>query len=115
VHHVGFIVLIYYDERSIKREVYAETYPVLNSWSDVASSTSSPCSSSSAAKQNAHHINSLQNYVTDSHNIHTIDLQERIKNANKIYFMLQKLFTIKNISKKLKLKLKNIIDKTLTL
>jgi len=44
-----------------------------------------------------------------------VDLQERIKNANKTYFMLQKFFKNKNILKKLKLKLKNtIIDKTLT-
>jgi hypothetical protein len=43
------------------------------------------------------------------------DLQERIKNANKIYFMLQTFFNNKNISKKLKLRLKNtIIDKMLT-
>jgi hypothetical protein len=39
---------------------------------------------------------------------------QRIKNANKTYFMLQKFFRSKNISKKLKLILKNtIIDKTL--
>jgi hypothetical protein len=44
-----------------------------------------------------------------------IDLQERIKNANKTYFMLQKVFKNKNISKKLKLRLKNpLTDKTLT-
>jgi hypothetical protein len=44
-----------------------------------------------------------------------MDLQERIKNSNKTYFMLQKFFKNKNISKKLKLILKNtIIDKTLT-
>jgi hypothetical protein len=44
-----------------------------------------------------------------------IDLQERTKNANKIYFVLQKFFENKHISKKLKLWLKNtIIDKTLT-
>jgi hypothetical protein len=44
-----------------------------------------------------------------------VDLHERIKNANKTYFMLQKFFKNKNISKKLKLRLKNtIIDKTLT-
>ena len=44
-----------------------------------------------------------------------IDLQERIKNASKTYFMLQIFFKNKNISKKLKLRLKNtIIDKTLT-
>jgi hypothetical protein len=48
----------------------------------------------------------------DNHQIH---LQERIKNANKTYFMLQNFFKNKNISKKLKLILKNtIIDKTLT-
>jgi len=42
-------------------------------------------------------------------------LQERIKNANKTYFMLQKFFKNKNISKKLKVRLKNtMIDKTLT-
>ena len=44
-----------------------------------------------------------------------IDLQERIKSANKTYFMLQKFFKNKNVSRKLKLRLKNaIIDKTLT-
>ena len=42
-------------------------------------------------------------------------LQERIKNADKTYFMLQNFFKNKNISKKLKFILKNaIIDKTLT-
>jgi hypothetical protein len=42
-------------------------------------------------------------------------VQERIKNVNKTYFMLQKYFKNKNISKKLKLRLKNTtIDKTLT-
>jgi len=52
-------------------------------------------------------LNEDNNYQTD--------LQERIKNANKSYFMLQKLFKNKNISKKLQLRLKNtIIDKTLT-
>jgi hypothetical protein len=45
---------------------------------------------------------------------HQIDLQERIKNANKTYFMLQKFFRNKNICKKLKLRLKSTItDKTL--
>ena len=44
-----------------------------------------------------------------------IDQQERIKNANKTYLMLQQFFKNKNTSKKLKLRLKNtIIDKTLT-
>jgi len=43
------------------------------------------------------------------------DLQETIKNANKTYFMLQKCFKNKNISKKLKLRLKNTtIDKIKT-
>jgi hypothetical protein len=42
-------------------------------------------------------------------------LQERIKNANKTYFRSQKFFKNKNISKILKLILKNTtIDKTLT-
>jgi hypothetical protein len=42
-------------------------------------------------------------------------LQERITNANKIYFTLQHFSKNKNISKKLKLRLKNtIIDKLLT-
>ena len=42
-------------------------------------------------------------------------MQERIKNANETYFMLQKFFKNKKISKKLKLRLKNtIINKKLT-
>ena len=46
---------------------------------------------------------------------HQMDLQERIRRANKTYFMLQKFFINKNISRKLKLILKNtIIDKSLT-
>ena len=50
----------------------------------------------------------------NENNSNQIDLQERINNANKTYFMLQKFFKNKNISKKLKLRLKNIItDKTL--
>jgi hypothetical protein len=41
--------------------------------------------------------------------------QERVKNANKIYFMLQKLFKNKSISKKPKLILQNTTtDRTLT-
>jgi len=45
---------------------------------------------------------------------HQIDLQERIKNANETYFMLQKFFRNKNISV-LKLRLNNaVIHKTLT-
>ena len=44
-----------------------------------------------------------------------VDLQERIKNAYKTYFILPKFFKNKNISTELKLRLKNtIIDKTLT-
>ena len=43
------------------------------------------------------------------------DLQERIKNANKTYFKLKNFLKNKNISKILKLRLKNTItDKTLT-
>ena len=43
------------------------------------------------------------------------DLQERVQNANKTYFMLQKFFKNKSILKKLKSVLKNTtIDKTLT-
>jgi len=53
--------------------------------------------------------------ILNEDNNNQIDLQERIKNANKTYFMLQKFFKNKTISKKLKLRLKNIIiDKTLT-
>jgi len=53
--------------------------------------------------------------ILNEDNNHKIDLQERIKNVNKTYFMPQKLFGNKNISKKLKLGLKNtVIDKTLT-
>jgi hypothetical protein len=53
--------------------------------------------------------------ILNEDNNNQIDLQERITNANKTYFMLQKFFKNKNISKKLKLRLKNtIIDKTLT-
>jgi hypothetical protein len=47
-------------------------------------------------------------------NSHHIHLQEIIKKANKTYFMLQKFFKSKNISRKLKLILKNtIIDRKL--
>jgi hypothetical protein len=52
--------------------------------------------------------------ILNEDNNNQIDLQERIKNANKTYLKLQKLFKIKT-SKKLKLRLKNIIiDKTLS-
>ena len=53
--------------------------------------------------------------ILNEDNSNQLDLQERIKNANKTNFMLQKFFKNKNISKKLKLRLKNtIIDKTIT-
>jgi len=53
--------------------------------------------------------------ILNEDNNNQIDLQERINNANKTYLMLQHFFKNKNISKKLKLRLKNtIIDKTLT-
>jgi len=45
--------------------------------------------------------------ILNEDNNNQIDLQERIKNANITYFMLQKFFENKNISKKLKLRLKN--------
>ena len=53
--------------------------------------------------------------ILDEDNNNQTDLQERTKNANKTYFMLQIFFKNKNISKKLKLRLRNtIIDKMLT-
>ena len=53
--------------------------------------------------------------ILNEDNNNQIDLQERIKNANKTYFMLKFFFKNKNISKKLKLRLKNtIMDKTFT-
>jgi hypothetical protein len=61
-------------------------------------------------------IYSIEEFFSTEHgNNHQIDLQERIKNANKTYFMPWKFFKNKKISKKLKLRLKNtVIDKTLT-
>jgi len=51
--------------------------------------------------------------LSDSNN-HQIDLQKRIKNVNKTFFMLQNFFINKNISKP-KLRLTStIIDRTLT-
>jgi hypothetical protein len=44
--------------------------------------------------------------ILNEDNNNKIDLQERIKNANKTYFMLRKFFKNKNISKKLKLRLR---------
>jgi hypothetical protein len=53
--------------------------------------------------------------ILNEDNNNQIDLQERMKNAKKTYFMLQKFFRNKNISNKLKLRLKNtVIDKMLT-
>jgi hypothetical protein len=53
--------------------------------------------------------------ILNEDNKNQIDLQERIKSAKKTYFMLQTFFKNKNISRKLKLRLKNtIIYKTLT-
>jgi len=40
--------------------------------------------------------------ILNEDNNNQIDLQERIKNVNKTYFMLQTFFKNKNISKKLK-------------
>jgi len=47
--------------------------------------------------------------TTNEDNNKQTDLQERIKNANKTYFMLQFFLKNKNISKKLKLRLKNTV------
>jgi len=53
--------------------------------------------------------------ILNEDNSNQIDSQERMKNANKTYFMLQKFFKNKNIPKKIKLRLQNTtIDKTLT-
>jgi len=53
-------------------------------------------------------------FILNEDNNNQMDLQGRVKNANKTHFMLQKVFKNK-ISKKLKLRLKNTtIDKTLT-
>ena len=53
--------------------------------------------------------------IFNEDNNNQTDLQKRIKNANKTYFMLQIFFLNINMSKKLKLKLKNTtLDKTLT-
>jgi hypothetical protein len=40
--------------------------------------------------------------ILNEDNNNQMDLQERIKNANKTYFMLQKFFKNKNMPKKLK-------------
>jgi len=59
------------------------------------------------------HISKTHNYYYTVNK--QTDLQGRIKNANKTYFMLQRFLKNKNISKKLKLRLKNTtIDITLT-
>jgi hypothetical protein len=53
--------------------------------------------------------------ILNEDNNNQIDLQERVKNANKTYFMLQKFFKNNIMSKKLKLRLTNTtIDKMLT-
>jgi hypothetical protein len=53
--------------------------------------------------------------ILNEDNSNQIDLQERIKNANKTYEMLQKFVKNRNVSEKLKLTPKNtIIDKMLT-
>jgi hypothetical protein len=63
--------------------------------------------------ENFKYLGVILNEDNSNSNSHKMDLQERIKNANKTYFMLQKFFKNKNISKKLKLRLKKtIIDKT---
>jgi len=44
--------------------------------------------------------------ILNEDNNHQIDLQERIKNANKTYFMLHKFFRNNYIPKKIKIKTK---------
>ena len=52
--------------------------------------------------------------ILNEDNNNQIDLQQRIKNANKTYLMLQTFFKNKNISKKQQLRINNTtIDKTL--
>jgi glutaredoxin-related protein len=70
-------------------------------------------------KRKNHKFERVENFkylgiTLNEDNNNQIDLQERIKNANKTYFMLRIFFLNKNISKKLKFRLKNTIDKTLT-
>jgi hypothetical protein len=61
------------------------------------------------------YIYDISSLRVNEDNSYQIDLQERIKNTNKTYFMLQKFFKNKNVSKEPKLILKNtIIDKTVT-
>jgi len=52
--------------------------------------------------------------ILNEDNKNQTDLQKRIKNANKTYFILQKFVNNKHIAKKLKLRQKNTtIDRTL--
>ena len=60
-------------------------------------------------------IVNIQKLLLNEDNNNQTVLQERIKNANKTYFMLQTLFKNEDISKKLQLRLKKTtIDKMLT-
>jgi hypothetical protein len=61
----------------------------------------------------AHLIFHISGLRVNEDNNYQIDLQERIKNANKTCFMLQTFFKNKSISKKLKLR-HTTIDGTLT-
>ena len=45
--------------------------------------------------------------ILNEDNSNQIDLRERIRNANKTYFMVQNFFKNKNISRKLKLRLES--------
>ena len=61
------------------------------------------------------YLNVASNRAFNEDNNNQIDFKERMRNADNTYSMLQISFKNKNISKKLKLRLKNtIIDKTLT-
>jgi hypothetical protein len=60
-------------------------------------------------------VSKEERLIHNEDNSHQIHSQETIKNANKTYFMLQNFFKNRNLSKKLKLILKNTtIDKTST-
>jgi hypothetical protein len=57
----------------------------------------------SKPQQGGNNITYNLEVILNEGNNHQINVQERIKNDNKIYFMLQIFFKNKNISKKLKL------------
>jgi hypothetical protein len=53
--------------------------------------------------------------IINDNNKKDFEIQERIKNANKAYFMLQNIFKSKNIPKNTKIRIKNsVINKILS-